>query len=99
MSFMKNLWGKVVGAAGVLGDLIPLIAKRLKVALEDKSVERIRGIIKEWREANARSEVFLTKLEAAIEDGELSGDEAGPLLLELEATIDEYEDVPSGKDD
>jgi len=99
MSFLTDLWGKVLAKLGSFASFIPAIAAALKVAIANDDVEKVAAHLQQLDEAADAIKEFVTRGQAAIADGSLSLVEGSELALALERVVDELDDVVKGHDD
>lgn len=95
-----KFWGIVQQKLGpsITGFLGP-IAKSLSVDIKNEDAEAISKRADELIEFGDEIKNLGTDLKTAVADGKLDGIEAKDLILQLEAVVDEGEDVVTGVDE
>ena len=88
MSYLTNLWDKVLRKLGSLAALIPLIADQIKIAIAAGEVAKAKEYTAKAREKFTEGLVVCDAVDAALADGTLTLTEGSDIALKLEALVD-----------
>lgn len=93
MSFLSNLWLKVLAKLGSVGAFIPLVAEVVKIAIKEQDVVRFQAAL-DALEAFAQALLkFVAKGREAIQDNQITLVEGSELALDLENIVEEAADI------
>jgi len=99
MSFLTNLWEKVMAKLGPVAQYIPILAGLIKVKIAEGDVVSIRDHAEQLREAGLALANVGEKIMMAVEDGTITVEEGSSIALALEEAVDEFDDVIKGHND
>lgn len=88
MSYLTNLWDKIVLRLGSLAGFIPPIAAQIKVAIDAGDVEKARALTAKAREKFVDGLALCDKVDQVLADGNLTIAEGSEVALALEALVD-----------
>lgn len=88
MSYLTNLWKKIVVKLGTLAGFIKPIADTLHIAISEGDVEKVRRVNGELREKFTEGLALCDKVDAVIADNTLTITEGSELALAIEALVD-----------
>lgn len=88
MSFLTNLFNKVVARLGSIGRFIGVIADEVDIALKEKDVAKLRAASAKAREKANDLLALCDVLDAAVADNKLTLTEGSEIALKLEAIVD-----------
>lgn len=88
MSYLTNLWDKIVLRLGSLAGFIPPIASQIKVAIDAGDVEKARALTAKAREKFVDGLALCDKVDQVLADGNLTIAEGSEVALAIEALVD-----------
>ena len=88
MSFLTNLYAKVVAKLGSIGRFLGIIAEEVEIALAERDVEKVRVASAKAREKANDLLALCNVLDAAVADNTLTLAEGSEIALKLEALVD-----------
>ena len=99
MSFLTNLWEKVMAKLGPVASYIPALAQLIKVKLAEGDTAAIQAHAGELKEAAEALGALADAILLAVEDGTITVAEGSDIALAVEAAVDQFEDVFKGEDE
>lgn len=88
MSYLTNLWAKILLRLGTLAAFIPPIAEQIKIAIEAGDVEKVRALTAKAREKFTDGLALCDKVDEVLADGNLTIAEGSEVALAIEALVD-----------
>lgn len=88
MSFLTNLYAKVVAKLGSVGRFLGLIAEEVEIALAEKDVVKLKAASAKAREKANDVLALCDVLDEAVVDNKLTLAEGSEIALKLEAVVD-----------
>ncbi len=88
MSWLTNLYNKVVARLGSIGRFIGVIANEVEIALAERDVVKLQVASAKAREKANDLLALCDVLDAAVADGKLTLTEGSVIALKLEAIVD-----------
>lgn len=88
MSYLTNLWEKILLKLGALAGFIPPIAAQIKIAIEAGDVEKVRALTDKAREKFNDGLALCDKVDEVLADGNLTIAEGSEVALAIEALVD-----------
>lgn len=96
---LRQKFEEVTERLGPVADLIPMIADAVKIGIAPELKQDLLARADEADEAADQLKVLTSVLRQALADDKLSLTESGELILALEKSVDELEDVVTGVDE
>lgn len=88
MSFLTNLWQKILRKLGVLAGFIKPIADEMSIAISEGDVAKVRALNAKLREKFTDGLAVCDKVDEVIADDKLTITEGSELALAIEAMVD-----------
>ena len=88
MSYLTNLWNKVMAKLGRIGQILGLLAEELHVAIKAGDKAKALEISAKAREKALDVIALCDSVDQALEDGILTAVEGAEVALKLEAIAD-----------
>lgn len=88
MSFLTNLWAKVIARMGNIGRYFGVIAEEIEIALKEKDVAKMRAASAKAREKAMDVIALCDTVDEAIADNTLDLVEGSQIALKIEAIVD-----------
>ena len=88
MSYLTNLWEKVLLKLGALAGFSPPIAEQIKIAIEAGDLEKVRALTAKAREKFNDGLARCDKVDEVLADGNLTIAEGSEVALAIEALVD-----------
>lgn len=88
MSFLKNLFNKVVARLGSIGRFIGVIADEVDIALSEGDAVKLRAASAKAREKALDLLALCDAIDAAALDNKITLTEGSDVALKLEALVD-----------
>lgn len=99
MSFLTNLWVKILNKLGVVGAALTIVASQLRFAIKQGDVAMVRFRMQQIRELGAALMLFADKGDEVVADNVITPIEGGELGLELEKVVQEAVDIVKRRPD
>lgn len=88
MSYLTNLWSKIIKKLGALAGFIKPIADQLHIAISEGDIAKVRKINAELREKFTEGLALCDKVDEVIADGTVTITEGSEIALDIEALVD-----------
>lgn len=88
MSYLTNLWEKILLKMGALSAFIPAIASSIKIAIDEDDVAKVRALNAKAREKFSEGLALCDKVDDVLADGNLTIAEGSEVALAIEALVD-----------
>ena len=88
MSFLTNLFNKVVAKLGSIGRFIGVIADEVDIALAERDAAKLRAASAKAREKALDLLALCDVIDASVADNKITLTEGSEIALKLEALVD-----------